>query len=159
MISQTKKDIIITVDCHFEEVINKCSQLRRDKEGTWITNQMIEAYIQLHLSGYAHSIEVWNQTKLIGGLYGVSLGNAFFGESMFHLQSNASKIALLALCNLPPPLKFDFIDCQLPSQHLHSLGATDYSREKFLNMLGKSLLNPALTGPWLIEAIKGNQVI
>ena len=154
-----KKNIIITVDCQFEAVINKCSQLRENKDGTWITKQMLEAYIELHNLGICHSIEVWHQKKLVGGLYGISLGQAFFGESMFHEQSNASKIALLALCNLSLPFAFDFIDCQMPSKHLHSLGAKNYSRENFILNLNKTLLKPDLIGTWILEPISGFELL
>ncbi len=154
-----KKDIMITVDCQFETVINKCSQLRQNKEGTWITNQMIEAYIDLHHLGFSHSIEIYYKKNLVGGLYGLSLGHAFFGESMFHEHTDASKIALLALCNLSLPFSFDFIDCQMPSKHLHTLGAVDCNREYFITKLKNTLLNQDLVGSWLQEPISGTQLL
>lgn len=143
-----KQNFSITIDNHFQYVIEQCSQLRQNQQGTWITPEMIQAYCQLHQKGFAHSIEVWFQNKIVGGLYGLSLGHAFFGESMFHNLANASKIALFALCNLPLPFTFDFIDCQLPSAHLHSLGATDYPRDIFLRKLKKTLLKSTLIGQW-----------
>tara|TARA_B110000879_G_C10982593_1_gene435994 strand:- start:80 stop:793 length:714 start_codon:yes stop_codon:yes gene_type:complete len=151
-----KKDITITVDCQFEQVIHYCSQLR--KEDTWITNQMIEAYVQLHENGLAHSIEVWHEKKLIGGLYGLCFGHAFFGESMFHIKPNASKIALYALCHLPLPFTFDFIDCQLPSKHLHSLGAVDCTRATYLTLLKKTLLNKTEVGQWLVTPVIASSI-
>lgn len=130
-----KQNFCISVDLQFEQVIRNCSYLRQKKEGTWITNEMIEAYIALFHQGYAHSIEVWFENVLVGGLYGICLGNAFFGESMFHFKPDASKIALYALCHLPVPHLFDFIDCQLATSHLISLGAKTMPRTEFLKLL------------------------
>lgn len=148
-----KKPFVITADTSFQTVIQRCSASRKDQQGTWITSSMIEAYCQLHQLGYAHSIEVWLNNKLVGGLYGVSLGHAFFGESMFHLHTDASKIALFALTQLPQPLQFDFIDCQMPTPHLHSLGAGNIERAKFLQCLSDTLKHDDLTGNWLFDPI------
>lgn len=155
MKKELKKDILITFDLEFNRVIRYCSDLRK-KEGTWITSEMLRAYEDLHEQGIAHSIEVWHKKKLVGGLYGLSMGKVFFGESMFHLKPNASKIALFSLCHLPSPLDFDFIDCQIPSNHLYSLGAIDCSRSQYLKQLKTSLLsNPTIEEPWLIPPLNG----
>ena len=154
-----RKDVFITVDLHFEQVIRACCYLRKKKEGTWITNQMLEAYIKLFNEGFAHSIEVWHENKLVGGLYGLSLGHAFFGESMFHISPNASKIALYALCNLPLPFTFDFIDCQLPTNHLSSLGSVECSRKTFLEMLKNSLKKQTYSQQWSLPVISGRTLL
>lgn len=139
----------LTLDTAFEEVINSCAIIHRAKHSnTWITPEMIEAYIRLHREGYAHSVEVWHKKKLVGGLYGVSLGSAFFGESMFTEMSNASKVALVALARLLDSWGFDFIDCQVVTEHLISMGAKAIPREEFLEMLHRSQLKPTKRGSW-----------
>jgi len=127
----------VTVNQCFEKVIAACSSVeRKDQDGTWITNEMMEAYINLHHKGHTHSIEVWNEDNLVGGLYGVQTGNVFCGESMFSLMSNASKIALIHLCNMG----FDMVDCQMHTLHLESMGAKMISRKEYMAMLRKSVL-------------------
>jgi leucyl/phenylalanyl-tRNA--protein transferase len=145
-----KKDMFrITMDQAFEQVITACAKIRRGKdEGTWIVQDMIEAYCKLHESGYAHSVEAWQDDTLAGGLYGVSLGKCFFGESMFTLLTNASKVAFVALVNYLKALSFDLIDCQVKTEHLISFGAREIPREQFLKQLKKSLENPTLKGKW-----------
>jgi leucyl/phenylalanyl-tRNA--protein transferase len=139
----------IRIDEAFSEVINYCSIVKREgQNGSWITEQMKEAYIELHRQGYAHSFEAYKNRKLVGGLYGVSLGKAFFGESMFHLVSDASKAALFYLVQLMLKWKFVFIDVQQSTNHLHSLGAKDVNREYFLKKLSKSLEYPTKKGKW-----------
>ncbi len=139
-----------TCDEAFEEVIGRCASLpRAGQEDTWITPEMKEAYIRLHRMGYAHSVEAWYQGELAGGLYGVSLGRAFFGESMFHVKRDASKVALHHLITWCTGKGFHFIDAQLPTPHLQRLGATEISRKKFLEMLGKALEYPTLQGKWI----------
>lgn len=133
----------ITVNTAFEQVIIQCASIPRfdssgDNQGTWITMAMQHAYIRLHDAGFAHSIEVWREDKLIGGLYGVVTSGAFCGESMFHCETNASKVAMMALVSLLKPFKHAFIDCQLPTDHLASLGAESVPREQFLAMLRKT---------------------
>lgn len=126
----------ITYDQVFEEVISNCKSIPREGQpGTWITNNMKQAYIRLHELGYAHSVEAWQDDKLVGGLYGVSLGGAFFGESMFSLVSNASKAAYITLARHLETLNFSLIDCQMYTPHLESLGASKMDREQFLNIL------------------------
>lgn len=124
---------IVTHNTCFEKVIEACSAVpRKGQDGTWITDDMKEAYTRLHLKGLAHSVEIWEQEKLIGGLYGVEVGRVFCGESMFSLVSNASKTALIALCNSG---KYDLIDCQLHTEHLTSMGARLISRKEYVAML------------------------
>lgn len=124
----------VTENLAFEKVIMNCANTaRRDQDGTWITNDMQKAYINLHKKGIAVSVEVWQKEKLVGGLYGIKLGRVFCGESMFSHVSNASKVALISLCISN---NFDLIDCQLPNDHLMSLGAEMISREEYLEMLG-----------------------
>lgn len=124
----------VTIDQAFKEVIQNCAQMaRKGQDGTWITDDMQKAYINLHEKGFAHSIEVWQQDKLVGGLYGILINKVFCGESMFSRVSNASKTALIYLSNL----NIELIDCQLPNDHLLSLGAEMIDRETYLKMLQK----------------------
>ena len=150
-----KKYFKITMDQAFEEVIHACSYTRRENnQETWLVDEMIEAYTSLHKKGYAHSVEAWKDGKLAGGLYGISLGGAFFGESMFTLISDASKTALAALCFYLEKLKFDFIDCQVTTKHLISMGAVEISRIEFLCMLQSSLKRQDITGKWKFKEIE-----
>ena len=136
-------------DSRFEDVIRNCSNAKRDGQpGTWITEDMIEAYCGLHKTGFAHSVEAYRERELVGGLYGISLGKAFFGESMFSHQADASKIALVTLAKLAGNLNFDFIDCQLPTEHLSSMGAVDISRDEYLLKLGFALSSHTFRGNW-----------
>ncbi len=140
----------ISIDRAFENVIMKCASSRTDKlEETWLTNEMIDAYIKLHKEGFAHSVECWKDQKLVGGLYGVSLGGCFFGESMFHLVNDASKIALVTLSAFLSDLNFDFIDCQVTSQHLLRMGGVEIPRKMFVDQLKLSMEKPTITGPWI----------
>ena len=145
-----KKEVFkVTMDLAFNEVINQCAQVRLKKnQGTWIIEDMIEAYCQLHESGFAHSVEVWHQGELAGGLYGVSLGKCFFGESMFTRISNASNIALVKLVEYLKKLSFDMIDCQVATEHLTRFGAREIPRKLFLEQLEKSLTAPTQKGKW-----------
>lgn len=123
----------ITADRDFKSVITNCAnKFRKDQEGTWITDDMQQAYINLHEKGIAHSIEVWKAGKLAGGLYGLQINNVFCGESMFSNEPNASKAALIWLCR---NMNFTLIDCQLPNPHLISMGAEMISREKYFQIL------------------------
>ncbi|ETX09456.1 Leucyltransferase [Marinomonas ushuaiensis DSM 15871] len=124
-----------SINKEFESVIHHCAALRADKEGTWISNDIKNAYIELHKLGYAHSIEIWRDEILVGGFYGVAMGNVFFGESMFSLAPNASKVALKAFCDLAKECNIDLIDCQVESEHLLSLGAELIPREAFSSAL------------------------
>ena len=119
----------------FETVIRQCAAPRDDQHGTWIVEDMIEAYIEMHRAGFASSIECWDvDNQLVGGLYGISLGRVFFGESMFSATANASKLCLKFLLDSGD---YKMIDCQLPTQHLTSLGAIERNREDFESMLDK----------------------
>jgi len=139
----------VRVDEQFEEVIRNCAEVERPgQKGTWITKGMIKAYSQLHLDGYAHSVETYRNHKLVGGLYGVSLGKAFFGESMFHYERDASKVALYFLTRLMLKWDFHFIDAQQSTPHLKKMGAVDMERDQFLLKLEKALGFPTLKGKW-----------
>ncbi|MCY7293972.1 leucyl/phenylalanyl-tRNA--protein transferase [Alteromonas sp. a30] len=129
----------VTLNTAFDEVIETCSLLRSEEEGTWITDDIIEAYQALHRLGHAHSIEVWSGDALVGGLYGVVVGSAYCGESMFHHATNASKLAFYCLVNLLKPLENAFIDCQMPTEHLSTLGVKSIERHAFLEDLSKSI--------------------
>lgn len=144
-----KNTFRITMDTVFEQVMTACAQIERPgHEGTWIVAEMIQAYCQLHEAGYAHSVEAWQDGELAGGLYGVSLGRCFFGESMFARRRNASKAALYHLVEYVNALQFDLIDCQVTTGHLLSLGAHEISRRRFLAELKESLQYPTLKGKW-----------
>jgi leucyl/phenylalanyl-tRNA--protein transferase len=139
----------VTFDQAFGDVIRACALVPRDGQpGTWITDDMQEAYVRLHKLGYAHSVESWFDGKLAGGLYGVSLGKAFFGESMFHRTADASKVALAALVERLKLWKFHFIDAQMPTAHLLRLGAKELPRRVFLKRLGEALRGPSKKGRW-----------
>lgn len=126
----------ITVDQSFTEVIKQCAAPRSYANSTWINDYIIDNYSKLHLQGIAHSIEVWTQQhELVGGLYGLNLGQLFFGESMFSWQTDASKVAFAFLMKICRDWQFPLVDCQLPNPHLLSLGATTISRQDFLNTL------------------------
>ena len=136
-----KRDFEIRINSCFEEVIENCKRVSRKKQiGTWITNEMKDAYIDLHRSGFAHSIECFINNQLAGGLYGISLGNLFFGESMFQRATDCSKLALVGLVQVMKENKCKMIDCQVSNAHLLSLGATEVSRENFLNLLREGLV-------------------
>lgn len=131
-----KNDFEVTFNKNFEEVISNCKNINRKKQkGTWITNEMQQAYINLHKQGVAKSVEVWLDNELVGGLYGIDLGNVFCGESMFSKISNASKIAFIYLVQKLEKEKCQLIDCQVYNSHLESLGAEEIQREEFLKYL------------------------
>ncbi len=144
-----RKTFHVTMDKAFDQVIGSCAKTRTDVgEQTWIVEEMIEAYCRLHKAGFAHSVETWLDGRLVGGLYGVSLGKSFFGESMFHTQSNASKVAIAALVDHAKNASFDFIDCQVKTDHMVSLGAVEIPRDLFLAILKKSLRSQTIKGRW-----------
>ena len=128
----------VTFDTCFRDVISNCSSVR-EKTGTWITPEMIEAYCNLYELGFAHSVETWLDDKLVGGLYGVSLGKCFFGESMFSTMDNASKTAFIALGKVLESKGFILIDCQVHTNHLESLGAINMPRKEFLEIVKKGI--------------------
>ncbi len=139
----------IRCDTAFRRVIEACAAVeRRGQAGTWVNAEMIEAYTALHALGYAHSVEAWDGQELVGGLYGVSLGAAFFGESMFALRDDASKVALAHLARQLDAWDFRFIDCQIESEHLARLGATPWRRARFLAELSGALRVPTRQGRW-----------
>ena len=129
------KPFEITFDSRFDAVIRACSRPRKGDPGTWITPEMQGAYSRLHTQGHAHSVEVWQQGQLVGGLYGIALGRVFFGESMFSRVTNASKIALTALCSSALDWGIELIDCQVYTDHLLSMGAEEITRENFQKQL------------------------
>ena len=126
----------VTTDTCFNEVVAACSSIQREgQDGTWITDDMKAAYAKLHAEGHAHSVEVWQDDKLVGGLYGVHAGDVFCGESMFSKVSNASKTALIWLCNTR---RYKLIDCQVYTEYLESMGARMISREEYIGVLHKT---------------------
>jgi leucyl/phenylalanyl-tRNA--protein transferase len=147
-----KKIFKVSFDRAFEEVIGASAAVaRRGQKGTWITEEMQEAYIRLHGLGYAHSVETWFEKQLVGGLYGVSLGRAFFGESMFHFKTDASKVALATLVQRLKAWEFHFIDAQMTTEHLARLGARETPRRVFLKRLQAALRFPTKRGKWRIQ--------
>lgn len=154
-ISKSLKSIInknkfqVKFDVDFEKVIRCCADVhRKNEESTWITDDMINAYVNLYLEGFAHSVEAYHNGKLVGGLYGVSIGKAFFGESMFYYKNDASKLALYFLVERLKFWKFDFIDVQQDTRHLKSLGAELIPRKDFLSILHKSLKYETIREKW-----------
>ncbi|GAA0852585.1 leucyl/phenylalanyl-tRNA--protein transferase [Aliiglaciecola litoralis] len=134
----------VTINHSFNEVIQQCAMIPRTDSGTWITKHMIEAYQQLHIDGHAHSVEVWEQDELVGGLYGVFVKNTFCGESMFSLQSNASKVALHYLIAFLKQYDVPWIDCQMQNPHLQSLGCVTLPRIEFTHALAQQQNNDAI---------------
>jgi len=131
----------LTVDQAFSQVIEACAEPREDQAGTWITDEMLLAYIRLHKLGIAHSVETWVDGELAGGIYGLALGRIFFGESMFSKREDASKITLVALCRQLQQWNFTLLDCQVSNPHLLSMGAEDISRDEFEQLL-KTAVGP-----------------
>lgn len=127
----------IKINSQFDTVIKNCATIKRDDDGTWINSKMIKAYTKLYHLGYAKSVEVYEDNNLIGGLYGVSMAKVFFGESMFYLKPNASKIALVHLVN---NMDYELIDCQVETEHLKSLGAYNLVRKDFITKMQKLLI-------------------
>ncbi len=135
-----KKAFDFRVNTSFAQVIDMCRQIeRKGQDGTWITEEVMNAYIELHKLGYAHSAEVWQDRKLVGGLYGIRIGNIFFGESMFSHVSNASKYAFIRYVQLLKGEGVQMIDCQVHTEHLESLGARMIDRKEFIDILQRSL--------------------
>ena len=132
----------VTFNKAFAQVIRECSEVPRPgQEGTWLVPEMIDAYVDFHKQGFAHSVEVWQEGQLVGGLYGVGLGKMFFGESMFARVSNASKVGFIHLIRRLEELEVQCIDCQQETQHLMSLGATTISASAFYEIIRGNLLN------------------
>ncbi|WP_155309190.1 leucyl/phenylalanyl-tRNA--protein transferase [Desulfosarcina ovata] len=142
-----RKSFHITFDQDFEAVITGCAETKRAYgEGTWITDEMRDAYCELHRQGYAHSVEAWQDDRLAGGLYGVALGRIFFGESMFSRVSNASKVAFVTLVENLKKHKFSLIDCQVKTEHLMRFGAREIPRKMFLVQVSDAI--PVFPPPW-----------
>lgn len=141
-------DYELRYDHAFLQLMTRCMEKREEEGGTWISEEIIAAYSRLHEMGLAHSVEVWKEGQLVGGLYGTSLGGCFFGESMFSDVPNASKIALIHLARKLNELGFSMIDCQIYTEHLGSLGAVQLDRKTFLEKLKKSLEISTLIGNW-----------
>lgn len=143
----------LSLDASFESVIRACAETERPgQRGTWITPEMIDAYVRLHELGFAHSAEAWAGEELAGGVYGVSLGSCFFGESMFAAQPDASKVAFVALLRQLERWEFDLVDCQVRTEHLERFGAVGWSRSRFLATLDRSLEKETRRGPWSFDA-------
>ena len=145
-----KSNFNVTFDTAFKDVIDNCGKLR-EEDGTWILPEMKKAYYNLHLKGLAHSVEVWNGDKLVGGLYGVSIGKCFFGESMFSIESNASKFGFIKLTEYLIKNNFIIIDCQVYTKHLESLGAESISRIQFLEIISKGFEFQTMQYKWIYE--------
>ena len=143
----------VTADQAFAAVVGGCAAPRRDRSGTWITPRMMDGYEALHRMGYAHSVEVWQGEALVGGLYGVSLGRMFFGESMFSAAADASKVALAHLARQLATWRFTLIDCQIMNDHLASLGARPMPRQRFLDLVAANGKRRTRRGRWRLDAM------
>jgi leucyl/phenylalanyl-tRNA---protein transferase len=144
-----KETYEIRYDASFERVIRACQKTPRvGQDGTWITEEMVQAYVRLHRLGYAHSVEAWQDAELAGGLYGVSLGRVFFGESMFSWAPNASKVALVRLAERVAAWGFPIIDAQVPTPHTVAMGAEEWPRSQFLTLLRSEVVHPTRRGSW-----------
>jgi len=142
----------LTIDRSFAEVMVACATVPRPgQDGTWITPQMVDSYGDLHRRGLAHSVEAWEAGELVGGLYGISLGAAFFGESMFSRVRDASKAAFVTLVRQLARWRISLIDCQVYTPHLASFGATEWPRREFLAALASALEKPTRVGPWQLD--------
>ncbi|HEX4895063.1 MAG TPA: leucyl/phenylalanyl-tRNA--protein transferase [Solimonas sp.] len=143
-----RADYAVTLDTRFDEVLDACAAERPRSRGTWLGEDMRQAYRELHRQGHAHSVEFWKDGELGGGLYGVAIGHAFFGESMFSRVTDASKIALYWLCQQLQAWGFPLVDCQVSSPHLSRLGAVELPRETFLKRLAPAVQTPRPAGRW-----------
>lgn len=143
----------VTINHAFEQVISFCADAPFRKDGTWINQEMLAAYQRLHQLGYAHSVEVWHQQQLVGGLYGVAINGYFSGESMFYRQSNASKVALVALTTLLAEQGVSFIDCQITNPFLASMGCVEIPREQFISLQQQALKQSLTPRMWQPRAI------
>ncbi len=143
-----KKHFRISIDENFPAVMRACAAPRAETTGTWISDDILNAYHKLHCLGYAHSIETWLEDELVGGLYGVALGQVFFGESMFHTYTDASKVAFVTLAKLLQSWDYKLIDCQVRTPHLISLGAEEIPRQQFVTLLAQYTSQAAATSAW-----------
>ncbi|HNP34576.1 MAG TPA: leucyl/phenylalanyl-tRNA--protein transferase [Woeseiaceae bacterium] len=133
-----KHDATVSFNRAFNAVVEACAGPRAQQDGTWITTDIMTAYARLHELGWAHSVEIWRGDRLIGGMYGLAIGKAFFGESMFSREDNGSKLALLSLCSVLREHQFEILDCQVVSEHLLTLGAVAIPREDFTAILARA---------------------
>ena len=140
--------LTVRYDHAFTDVVRACAGPRRHQSGTWITTDMMAAFERMHREGWAHSIEVWDGQRLVGGLYGLAFGRAFFGESMFSKVPNASKMALLALTRHMRATGIEILDCQVVSPHLATLGATTVPRDEFIALLDRVCTPPTRLTDW-----------
>ncbi len=145
-----KNVFTVTFDQAFSEVVSACAQPRKDSIGTWITEDIYQAYCNLHQIGIAHSAEAWFEDRLVGGLYGVAIGRVFFGESMFHYQTDASKVVFASLVEQLKNWGYQLIDCQVHTQHLESFGAQEIDRVEFASLLKTYCSQPAERNAWLL---------
>jgi leucyl/phenylalanyl-tRNA--protein transferase len=146
-----RADYLVTTDRAFAEVLAACAAPRRDEPGTWLVPAMVRAYSRMHEAGLAHSVEVWVDGELAGGLYGVALGRMFFGESMFTRQPDGSKIAIAVLAEQLQRWRFPIIDCQMPTAHLMTLGAREISRREFMHEVDRLVQEPPVPAPWVLD--------
>ena len=146
-----RRDYEVSLDRAFPDVLRACAAPRRDDGGTWLVPAMMRAYTRLHDAGVAHSVEVWIDDELAGGLYGVALGRMFFGESMFTRRTDGSKIAIVALAAQLARWGFPLIDCQMRTAHLASLGATEISRRPFVQAVDRLVREPRVESPWTLD--------
>lgn len=147
-------ELELSFDRAFDQVIEACSAAQsRKTEGTWIVEELKDGFRQLHQKGLAHSVEVWRGENLVGGLYGLSLGAMFCGESMFHLEADSSKIAFVALAQKLAEWNYLFLDCQVHTEHLARLGAREWRREDYLKLLEEALKLPTKLGSWAEESL------
>ena len=146
-----KQPFKITLDTAFTDVIHACSQPRAGDPGSWITDEMQQAYIRLHQAGHAHSVECWLNDKLVGGLYGVAIGKVFFGESMFSHATDASKVAFVLLVRQLQRWQFELVDCQIQSAHLDKFGAELLPRSEFIALLNQFCMLGEHTGFWTLD--------
>lgn len=157
-----KKYWRLTVDHDFEQVIRSCALPRDNHSGSWLLPSMIDAYVQLHHLGHAHSVEVWDDQRLVGGIYGVAIGRLFCGESMFSAESGGSKLALVGLARLLQELEFPLLDTQVTNHHTVGLGAVEMPRAQFLQHVASLGRLPGIIGNWrhltprLIQPCAGN---
>lgn len=153
-----KGKFTVTMDQKFLQVIKACAGYRRNQDDTWITKNMQEAYYRLHNSGFAHSVESWYEGRLVGGLYGIALGKVFFGESMFSLMSDASKVAFVHFVWQLQRWGYELIDCQVQTQHLQSLGAVEIPRQQYRALLDRLCEMPGQTNLWQFDRHEGAAV-
>ncbi len=156
--SSRNRGFVTRIDTAFRDVVRACGSSELRPGGTWLSPEMRAAYIKLHKQGFAHSVETWLDGRLVGGLYGVALGGMFFGESMFSMERDASKVALKRLCEELISRGFHMIDCQMSTPHLMSLGAKMIPRREFTQVLGEQVSQPFEPGLWNDDSLPtGNE--